>query len=119
MNYKRKLMTEKEFEEYWQKHRKEILAKDSNYNHAKEEFKMHNGADFILFGLPVVAGIVFMNCVQFKSEILTWLSSAAVTIVVYVVCVLVKSMITGVGSPDEMEQHIKEQKKKEMMGNNA
>lgn len=110
-------MTEKEFEEYWKTHRKEILDKDADYIRAKEEFKIHNGADFILFGLPVVVGIVFMNNIQLRSEILTWLASAAVTIVAFGVCVLVKSMITGVDSPDETEQRIKERKKKELVNN--
>lgn len=109
-------MTEKEFETYWKAHRNEILNKDSDYIRAKEEFKMHNGADLLLFGLPIVAGIVFMNYIQFDREILSWLSSAAVTIITYVICVWVKGMISGVGSPDEVESRIKARKKKEMMG---
>lgn len=109
-------MTEKEFETYWKKHRNEILSEDSDYMHAKENFGMHNGANLILFGIPIVIGIVFMNNIHFKTEILTWAASAAVTIVAYAICVWIKALIFGVGSPDEVEQRIKQKKKEEMTG---
>ena len=67
------IMTEQEFEDYWQQHRDEILRRSKDYNDAKENFKMHNGADLILFGLPIVAGVVFMNNVHIASEMLLWL----------------------------------------------
>lgn len=112
-------MTDKEFETYWKEHRNEILNKNRDYMHAKENFGMHSGADFILFGLPIVVGIVFMNNIQFKTEILTWVASAAVTIIAYAICVWIKTLISGVGSPDEVEQRIKKSKKEEMTGTNA
>ena len=94
-------MTEQEFELYWKQNRDEIL---------------HSGADLILFGLPIVTGIVFMNNVRIGNEILLWLLSAVVTVLAYVVCVWVKSMISGTGSPDEVERRIKEKLKAEKTG---
>ncbi len=110
------IMTEQEFEAFWQQHRDEILRHSKDYTDAKENFKMHNGADLILFGLPIVAGVVFMNNVHIASEMLLWLLSAVVTFVTYVVCVWVKSMISGTESPDEVERRIKERMKVEKVG---
>ena len=77
---------------------------------------MHSGADLILFGLPIVTGIVFMNNVRIGNEILLWLLSAVVTVLAYVVCVWVKSMISGTGSLDEVERRIREKLKAEKTG---
>lgn len=63
-------MTEKEFEEYWKANRESILSKDEEYRRAKDNFKMSNGSDMLLFGLPIVAGIVFMNNVHLGNELL-------------------------------------------------
>lgn len=105
-------MTEKEFEEYWKANRESILSKDEEYRRAKDNFKMSNGSDMLLFGLPIVAGIVFMNNVHLGNELLNWIVSAAVTIVCFATCVWIKSLITGSGSPDEVEAKIKEKEKK-------
>ena len=43
-------MTDKEFETYWKENRMTILDKNDEYRHAKENFKIHSGADLILFG---------------------------------------------------------------------
>mgnify|MGYP007079211996 CR=1 FL=1 len=61
VNVMEEKMTEKEFEEYWKANRESILSKDEEYRRAKDNFKMSNGSDMLLFGLPIVAGIVFMN----------------------------------------------------------
>lgn len=107
-------MTEKEFEEYWKANRESILSKDEEYRRAKDNFKMSNGSDMLLFGLPIVAGIVFMNNVHLGNELLNWIASAAVTIVCFAICVWIKSLITGSGSPDEVETRIKEKEKKKL-----
>ena len=109
-------MTEQEFEIYWKQHRDEILRHSKDYADAKESFKMHNGADLILFGLPIVAGVVFMNNVNVGNEMLLWLLSAVVTILTYVVCVWIKSVFSGTDSPDEVERRIKERLKTEKTG---
>jgi len=109
-----KKMTEKEFEKYWKANRESILQKDEEYQHAKENFKMSSGADMLLFGIPIVAGIVFMNNVHLGNELLNWVASAAITIVCFAICVWIKSMMTGSGSPDEVEEKIKERERKRL-----
>ena len=63
-------MTDREFETYWKENRMTILEKNDEYRHAKENFKIHSGADLILFGIPVVAGIVSINNVPLQNELL-------------------------------------------------
>lgn len=100
-------MTDKEFDDYWKSNRKEILSHDEEYRRAKENFKMNSGADMLLFGIPIVAGIVFISNVSLGNELLNWIASAVVTIMCFAVCVWIKSLVTGSGSPDEVEEKIK------------
>lgn len=92
-----------------------ILEKNDEYRHAKENFKIHSGADLILFGIPVVAGIVSINNVPLQNELLKWIVSAVITIVCFALSVWVKSLITGMVSPDEVEQRLKETKRRKMV----
>lgn len=93
-----------------------ILEKNDEYRRAKENFKIHSGADLILFGIPVVAGIVSINNVPLQNELLKWIVSAVITIVCFALSVWVKSLITGTVLPDEVEQRLKETKRREMVG---
>lgn len=92
-----------------------ILDKNDEYRHAKENFKIHSGADLILFGIPIVAGIVSINNVPLQNELLKWVVSAVITIVCFALSVWVKSLITGTVSPDEVEQRLKEAKRSELV----
>lgn len=105
-------MTEKEFENYWNSNRQQILSNNEEYIRAKEHFKMSSGADWLLFGIPIVAGIVFMNNSLISSEILNWLASACITIICFAICVWIKGIITGSESPDQIEEKIKNKIKK-------
>lgn len=72
-------------------------------------------AHLILFGIPVVAGIVSINNVPLQNELLKWVVSAVITIICFALSVWVKSLITGTVSPDEVEQRLKEAKRHEMV----
>lgn len=102
-------MTDQEFESYWKSHRDNILSKSDEYRMAKENFKMNSGADWLLFGIPIVAGIVTVNNCHLASELFNWVVSALVTIACFAACVWIKSLITGSDSPDEVEQKIKQE----------
>lgn len=108
-------MTDKEFETYWKENRMTILDKNDEYRHAKENFKIHSGADLILFGIPIVAGIVSINNVPLQNELLKWVVSAVITIICFALSVWVKSLITGTVSPDEVEQRLKEAKRRKLV----
>lgn len=107
-------MTESEFERYWKAHRKEILSKSQEYKDAQESFKLHNGFDWLMLGLPAIVGIVFVNNSPFHSELLSWLVSAILTILCYAICIWIKSLITGNVSPGETEERIKSDYRKRL-----
>ena len=107
-------MTEKEFEDYWLSERKKVLSESEEYRMAKENFKMSTGADWLLFGIPIVAGIVAMSYFPLTNELLKWLASACVTIVCFALCVWVKSVTTGTGSPDEVEEKLKDKERERL-----
>lgn len=63
----------------------------------------------------MVAGIVSINNVPLQNELLKWVVSAVITIVCFALSVWVKSLITGTVSPDEVEQRLKEAKRRELV----
>lgn len=99
---------EDEFELLWLEKRKRILAADKEYIKATESYKMNSGADWLLFGTPVVGAIVVLDGSFFVSEMLNWLVSAGVAVVMFVGAVFVKSLITGGRTISEIEADIKQ-----------
>ena len=80
------------FEDWWQANKQKALAEDREYREAVETYKMKSGADWLLFGIPVVTGIVCVQHLPINHEILRWVASIAITVVVFVICVYVKSL---------------------------
>ena len=109
-----KPMTNEQFEHYWQQHRNELLAQNGEYMDAKRNLGMHTGADWLLFGIPAIAGIMSFNWVNLSSELLRWAVSAVITIVCFVLCVWVKSVLSGDRSLDEIEADVKEKTCRQM-----
>lgn len=107
-------MTEEEFEDYWKKSRIDILSKSKEYQQAKENFKIKSGADLLLFGIPIAVGVVCTEYLPLGSEMLKWGISAIFTILCFAVCSWIKGLITGSGSPDEIEARLKEYARKDM-----
>lgn len=100
-------MTDEQKEELWLKNKTRLLKESTEYQEAIQQFKMKSGADWLLFAIPVVAGIVFMNTVGIKPEWLLWVCTMAVAVIIFAVCVFVKSLsITG-KMPTEIEREIK------------
>ena len=96
-----------DFEMLWLERRKRILAADDEYRKATDGYKMTGGADWLLFGTPVVAAIVFLDYSPLDNEWLNWLAGAAIALVLFVVAVYIKSAINGTRSPVEVEEDIK------------
>lgn len=101
------------FETLWLEKRKQILMADDEYRKATESYKMVSGADWLLFGMPVVAAIIAIDQSFFKSEILNWLFSAAVAIMAFVIAVIVKTLTNGSRPISVIEAEIKERCRKE------
>lgn len=99
--------TEPGFDAYWQKHRMHLLQQDESYRKATGGYKMTSGADYLLFGIPIAAGIVSIDYLPLQSEMFKWACSAAITIVCFALCVWVKTAITAQESLDDIERRVK------------
>jgi len=100
-------MTEKEFEEYWRVNRNKLLNQNASFKASKDSYKMTTGADWLLYAIPVVAGIVFMDCCSIQHELLRWFACAGITIACFVLCVFIKTLISGDQSMDDIEKQMK------------
>lgn len=81
-----------EFDDWWIANKTWVLMEDREYREAVETYKMKSGADWLLFGIPLVAGIVSLNYLPIRHEVLKFLAAVAITIAVSVVCVYIKSL---------------------------
>lgn len=100
-------MTEKDFEQYWQKNRQNILQHNDCYKKATQGYKMTSGADYLLFGIPVATGIICIDYLPVQGEILKWACSAVITILCFALCVWIKSVLTASESPSDIEERVK------------
>lgn len=97
-----------DFEKYWEENREKILNSNSEYIKARDSYKSMSGADYLLYAIPVVAGIVFMDYCKFiEQELLKWFAGAVVVIICFVLCVWIKVLSTGSNTPLEIEKKIK------------
>ena len=106
-------MMENDFEMLWLQQRKSILKQNREYQEALDGYKMKNGADWLLYAIPVVAGIIVSNLNLLKSELLNFVLACVVALVLFVVTIWIKSLIYGVPNLGEIEERIKEQCREE------
>ncbi|MBO4606331.1 MAG: hypothetical protein J5682_00340 [Prevotella sp.] len=97
----------KEFEEYWAANKRRLLQEDEEWRQATEAYQMKSGADWLLFGIPVVAGIVSMQYIPLQYELLRWVASISITIVVFALCVYVKSLTNPHRAIEDIESDVK------------
>lgn len=80
------------FENWWLANKQQVLDEDREYHEVVESYKMKSGADWLLFGIPVLTGMLCVQFLPIHHEILLWVASIAITVVVFAVCVIVKSL---------------------------
>lgn len=112
-----KTMTDEEFEIRWLKNRQRLLNADKEYKALTEGYRISSGADLLLFGLPVITGIVAVDTLPIESELFRWLATAGIVIAAFVLAVWVKSLILGSKSASDIEKRIKEQYRKSLNPN--
>ena len=83
---------DKTFENWWMANKQRVLSEDREYSDAVGTYKMTSGADWLLFGIPVVTGILCIEYVPIESEVLRWVVSFLAAVLVSVACVYVKSL---------------------------
>lgn len=96
------------FEALWREQGYRLLREDGEYRQLSESFRLKTGGDFLLFGIPLLVGVVFMDMAPIERELLRWLATAAVVVVAFVLCVWVKSATGGSKSAAEVERRVKE-----------
>ena len=89
------------------RNRKQLLAESEEYKQTLDGYKMKTGADWILFAIPVVAGIVTFNYIPIANELLRWLATVGVTVLVFAVCVFIKSTTIPGRTLEEIEKDVK------------
>lgn len=105
-----------DFERFWAVNKRRILEADEEYRRARDAYKMKTGTDWLLFGIPVAGAIVVFDYTPFKNELLNFLSVAALTIVLFVICVWIKSLMNNNRPLSEIEEDIKKKYKEELSG---
>ena len=110
------------FEQYWLQNRKQLLKADNEYMKATGGYKMSSGADWLLFAIPVAVGIVLKDYLPVANEILNLLLCIVITVLCFIVCVWIKTLM--IGRPDiaaieaKVKQKAREQWEKEQRNNN-
>ena len=69
-----------------------VLSEDREYSDAVGTYKMTSGADWLLFGIPVVTGTLCIEYVPIARAALRWVVSFLAAVLVSVACVYVKSL---------------------------
>lgn len=95
------------FTGYWTIHRDRLLREDSEYSAALESYAMKSGADWLLFGIPVVAGIVAMQLLPFESELLRFGTSVLITLIAFVISVYIKSVLSPHRALSDIEADVR------------
>ena len=86
---------EKEFEDYWNAHRKRMLLNAPR--ELREEYlestKLDSPMDWVCFVLPVAVGILVQPHIHFASEILSWIIVLLIVVVLFALLQMVKPML--------------------------
>ncbi len=96
------------FTEYWNTHRERLLREDPEYSEALNSYAMKSGADWLLFGIPVVAGIVAMQMLPVQHELLRFGLSVVVTIIAFAISVYIKSVTSPHRPLSDIEKDVRE-----------
>ena len=104
-----KVIYPKEFEKYWSENRDAIIKsapcvlREERANNGK----MNTAGDWLLFIVPMLAGIGFFNTKLITSEMVNFLVGLAIVVVCYVVVMLIRPYVTGKRSIADIDADIK------------
>jgi hypothetical protein len=102
-------MTEEQFNKWWKDNRHRLLHEDKEYAERENSYKIKSGADLLLFAIPALAGIIFLESGLVKHEMLNWLCAAIVVIVTFLISAFIKSQMIPGDSLYDIEQRIRQQ----------
>lgn len=101
---------EKEFEDYWNAHRKRMLLNAPR--ELREEYlestKLDSPMDWVCFVLPVAVGILVQQHIHFASEILSWIIVLLIVVVLFALLQMVKPMLQKKKTTIQVIEQIKQ-----------
>lgn len=99
----------REFEEYWKTNEQTLLAAAPVVlrEERKNNGKMNTAGDWLLFIIPLVAGIGFMNVRLLENEMLNLVVGLAVVVVCFGIAMLIRPYVTGKRSVADIDADIK------------
>ena len=88
---------EKEFENYWKHHQSELIqrAPQALKEERENTGRMNTAGDWILFVVPIIAMVGFMNYGFFAQEMVNFLIALVIGIFFFFLSMLLKPYITG------------------------
>lgn len=100
---------EKEFEEYWQKHKDSLylVAPQALQDELNGAGKMNTAGDWLLQAIPIIIVIWFIEAGFIKSVMLNFLAGAVVGIAFTLLTMLLKPYVTGKRRASDIEADIK------------
>lgn len=100
---------EKDFEDYWKKHRASLLLaapKDLQEERNRSE-KLNTFGDWLLYLAPIVVMVAFLDQKFVASELLNFLASIGVGVVATFLSMLLKPYVTGKRRVADIENDMK------------
>lgn len=100
----------KEFEEYWKANWRVLLnvAPRALRDERENSGKMNTAGDWLLFIVPFVVGVGFMNLHFVHSEMLNLIVGLVIVAVCFCVTTVIKPYVTGKRSVVDIDSDIKE-----------
>lgn len=104
------MMQEKEFEDYWNLHKKQLLMEAPQ--HLKEErlnsVKMNTAGDWLLAAFPFIVIVLFLQAGFIKNEMLNYICGIVICIILWVLCEMTKPYVIGKRSVGDIDKDIKQ-----------
>lgn len=100
----------KEFEEYWKQHELQLINVSPKVlqEERKNSGKMNTAGDWLLFVIPLIAGIGFINTKLIANEMLNLICGMVIVVICFALEMLIRPYVTGKRSVAEIDQDIKD-----------
>ncbi len=100
---------EKEFEDYWKKHRDRLFlaAPKTLQDEMNNSTKLRSAGDWLLYALPIIVMVAFINAKVIESELLNFLAAMVLGILATLLSMWLKPYVTGKRRATDIDADIK------------
>lgn len=105
-----KKIYDEQFEAYWKTNGQSLIeaAPPVLSDERKNNGKMNTAGDWLLFIIPLVAGIGFMNAKLIESEMVNLIVGLAIVVVCFGIAMMIRPYVTGKRSIADIDADIKD-----------